>query len=389
MFPKKTENFLQELKHLLSKSSLPFDLSPSKLQITRLAGLTNQVYKLESKDWENPLLLHCFSHEFSLFIDHSFENQIVQTLSASDLYSKLYYCDENFRIVEFYPGRQIFFEELYDENILKGLMFQLSLIHTIFSKEKNIAGKGALLDNIINNHTFLQRVFEEIGKRMEDFPENKRESLKAVFQQAFSTETQEKLQETLQKIKKTQKKFNISPEIFYCFCHNDLNNTNILVQDFTTPFSLRIIDYEYSSFNYLAYEFANMFNEMAMDYGFSKHPFFFYNKDKFPEKSFRIKVFAAYLFYQRIWSRKIGEKPDFYKVFTSNSLDFERFYNENSEIIDGFEESTRLSVVFSHYFWLMIAGLSLNKKDLELDLCEYILKRFEFMNELLFIEEKF
>ena len=63
--------------------------------------------------------------------------------------------------------------------------------------------------------------------------------------------------------------------------------------------------------------------------------------------------------------------------------EIEVFCQENFQIIDSFEKMTSLSLIFSHYFWMMIAGLSLNKKDIGLDLSEYILMRFEFINELL------
>ncbi|XP_078432226.1 putative choline kinase 2 [Wolffia australiana] len=48
------------------------------------------------------------------------------------------------------------------------------------------------------------------------------------------------------------------------FCHNDLQYGNIMIDDVTR--TLTIIDYEYSSYNPIAFDLANHFCEMAADY---------------------------------------------------------------------------------------------------------------------------
>ena len=50
------------------------------------------------------------------------------------------------------------------------------------------------------------------------------------------------------------------------FCHNDLNNTNIFFNH--DKKKLYFIDYEYSDWNYLGYEFANFFNEISTNYNY-------------------------------------------------------------------------------------------------------------------------
>jgi choline/ethanolamine kinase len=48
------------------------------------------------------------------------------------------------------------------------------------------------------------------------------------------------------------------------FCHNDLQYGNVMIDEVTN--AITIIDYEYSSFNPIAYDIANHFCEMAANY---------------------------------------------------------------------------------------------------------------------------
>jgi ethanolamine kinase len=57
-------------------------------------------------------------------------------------------------------------------------------------------------------------------------------------------------------------------DIDVCFCHNDLNFTNILIN-----YDIHLIDYEYASYNYRHYEIANLFCEfMGIDVDILKFP---------------------------------------------------------------------------------------------------------------------
>lgn len=45
-------------------------------------------------------------------------------------------------------------------------------------------------------------------------------------------------------------------------CHNDLNNLNIMISGQKTY----LIDYEYSRYNYVAYDLANFISESSINY---------------------------------------------------------------------------------------------------------------------------
>lgn len=53
-------------------------------------------------------------------------------------------------------------------------------------------------------------------------------------------------------------------------CHNDLNNNNILRRGQ----KIHLIDYEYSKYNYVAYDLANFLSESCIDYNKKEFPYF-------------------------------------------------------------------------------------------------------------------
>eukprot|EP01054_Gregarina_sp_Poly1_P010713 Gregarina_sp_Poly_1__10712@NODE_812_length_6193_cov_76_454293_g475_i1_p3_GENE_NODE_812_length_6193_cov_76_454293_g475_i1NODE_812_length_6193_cov_76_454293_g475_i1_p3_ORF_typecomplete_len213_score26_65Choline_kinase/PF01633_20/3e22APH/PF01636_23/3_9e09WaaY/PF06176_11/4_7e06EcKinase/PF02958_20/3_3e05Pkinase_fungal/PF17667_1/0_00084Pkinase_fungal/PF17667_1/7_9e02RIO1/PF01163_22/0_00074Kdo/PF06293_14/0_0022DUF1679/PF07914_11/0_0056Pkinase/PF00069_25/0_0063_NODE_812_length_6193_cov_76_454293_g475_i15 len=81
-----------------------------------------------------------------------------------------------------------------------------------------------------------------------------------------------------------------SPILDIGFCHNDVQENNILV----TGSRLRLIDFEYADFNHLAYDIANFFCETTMDYCIPEFPFFDHklSPEAFPSEEL-IRMFAS------------------------------------------------------------------------------------------------
>ena len=51
---------------------------------------------------------------------------------------------------------------------------------------------------------------------------------------------------------------------------------------------LVVIDYEFCSYNYRAFDIANHFQEWMYDYTNKSYPYYFIAKDKFPSKETRV-----------------------------------------------------------------------------------------------------
>ena len=385
-----SDEFLQDFQFFKEKGCFPPDFKPLEqqspaLKVTRLSGLTNNVFKIEVPGLENPFVYHKFSDNFKVLINHGLENQVIKKLSDYRLYGEIFYSDNEQRIEKFYNGLPIDLKQFQEFSTLKGLLFQLSYIHSNLMETVETS-EEILLKKITNKPDFLKIVSAEIEKRMDFLSESKKTKLRSIFNIVFGAEYQQRLDHFLKKLHSIQEEYNIPVDLYYAFCHNDLNNTNILIEDIKNPLSLRIIDYEYSSPNYLVYEFANIFNELATDYNYPHPPFFHFDVTKYPDCEFRSKFFQIYCFYHKIWKSK---QKDIYSEIEFNENqpteeDFAQISKEYSNFIKGFEEGVHYASVFSHYFWFMVAGLSLNMKDLGIDLYEYILMRYEILTKLLF-----
>ncbi|XP_066579836.1 choline/ethanolamine kinase isoform X1 [Amia ocellicauda] len=82
------------------------------------------------------------------------------------------------------------------------------------------------------------------------------------------------------------------------FCHNDVQEGNILMLDNRDPSStdkLMLIDFEYSSYNYRGFDIGNHFCEWVYDYTHNQWPFFKANLENFPNKQQQLHFIRHYL----------------------------------------------------------------------------------------------
>ena len=93
------------------------------------------------------------------------------------------------------------------------------------------------------------------------------------------------------------------------FCHNDLQEGNILLPNLTeksknnsrtsvqnlSDDSVILIDFEYCSYNYRAFDIANHFCEWAFDYSNPIHPNFYANLSQLPSENERRHFICEYL----------------------------------------------------------------------------------------------
>ncbi|PVH62082.1 hypothetical protein PAHAL_3G200500 [Panicum hallii] len=130
------------------------------------------------------------------------------------------------------------------------------------------------------------------------------------------------------------------------FCHNDLQYGNIMIDEETKL--LTIIDYEYASFNPVAYDIANHFCEMAADYHSEKPHVLDYTK--YPDTHERKQFVQTYL-------SSSGEESD----------------AEVENLIKSIEKYT----LASHLVWGLWGIISEHVNDIDFDYKEYARQRFE------------
>ncbi|KAM3299492.1 hypothetical protein ACQJBY_040804 [Aegilops geniculata] len=129
------------------------------------------------------------------------------------------------------------------------------------------------------------------------------------------------------------------------FCHNDLQYGNIMIDEETK--ALTIIDYEYASFNPIAFDIANHFCEMAADYH-SEEPHIL-DYTKYPDIDERKRFVQTYL-------SSSGEEPDAEKV---------------KDLMNNMEKYT----LASHLVWGIWGIISEHVNDIDFDYMEYARQR--------------
>ncbi|KAE9618332.1 putative phosphotransferase with an alcohol group as acceptor [Lupinus albus] len=131
------------------------------------------------------------------------------------------------------------------------------------------------------------------------------------------------------------------------FCHNDLQYGNIMMDEETR--SITLIDYEYASYNPLAYDLANHFCEMVADY--HSHTPHILDYTKYPELEERQRFIRIYLSSE-------GKKPSNAKV---------------DQLVNAAEKYT----LANHLFWGLWGLISSYVSKIEFEYKEYAKQRFE------------
>ncbi|TMS05634.1 Choline kinase alpha [Larimichthys crocea] len=89
------------------------------------------------------------------------------------------------------------------------------------------------------------------------------------------------------------------------FCHNDVQEGNILILENTDQSStdrLMLIDFEYSSYNYRGFDFGNHFCEWVYDYTYNQWPFYKATPENYPTREQQLHFIRNYLAEQRRYS---------------------------------------------------------------------------------------
>ncbi|CAJ2657283.1 unnamed protein product [Trifolium pratense] len=143
-----------------------------------------------------------------------------------------------------------------------------------------------------------------------------------------------------------EKELSVSPNRIG-FCHNDLQYGNIMLDEVTN--SVTIIDYEYASYNPVAYDIANHFTEMAANYhtetphvlDFSKYP-------------------------------DLKERQRFVQTYLSSSGE-QASDSEVQQLLDEVEKYT----LASHLLWGLWGIVSGHVNKIDFDYKEYAKQRFQ------------
>ncbi|XP_013407263.1 choline/ethanolamine kinase isoform X2 [Lingula anatina] len=203
------------------------------------------------------------------------DSVVFALLSEKKLGPKLYGVFHGGRLEEYIPSRSLTTAELRVPYISKRIAQVMAKFH--------------VLDMPVNKEPVA--MFEMIAKWLQEASsltlENAKPYDKVLLEKIFSFKIEAEFE--------TLKDFVIGVNSPVVFCHNDLQEGNILCFGDTDDMELMAIDFEYCNYNYRGCDIANHFNEWVYDYTYDKFPFYKESRENYPSREEQIFFLKAYL----------------------------------------------------------------------------------------------
>jgi len=185
-------------------------------------------------------------------LDGDTERDVFLLLSEHQIAARCLHYDDVCRIEEFFVGRTLTAEDVFDPEIQRGIANELYRLHQL--TPANLPGR-----------TFFELLHEQwgamartvLGERRAEFPPDE-QALCDDLTEIYSDRTIAKVMRCL-------------PDRPPVFCHDDTYHGNVMLLDDGT---IRLLDFEFSCLNHVAFDFANLFAETVMRHGFAEPPHF-------------------------------------------------------------------------------------------------------------------
>ncbi|GFT22026.1 choline kinase alpha [Nephila pilipes] len=263
------------------------------------------------------------------------ESVIFMMLSERNLGPKLYGIFPGGRLEEYIPARAMTCDELKAPEMSATIARKLAKVHTLnvpINKEPKW-----LFDKMQNWMNFAKN---EI--RLENLNDEQKKIAVNLLSQDFEKE--------FVWLRNVLIKAN-SPVLF---CHNDLQEGNILVPERASALEDKIvfIDFEYCSYNFRAFDIANHFCEWCFDYSNPNYPHFSAKEEEYPAVSQQLNFIRSYL-----------------RNFESSCND-----NEVSDEINNEDHVLKEVLVFtlaSHFLWTLWSIVNAQNSQIEFGYWEY------------------
>lgn len=296
---------------------------PNALQVIRLKGaMTNEVYQIKWPtkvgEMSRKVIVRIYGEGVDVFFNREDEIQTFECMSRHGQGPRLLGRFSNGRIEEFIRARTLSASDLRDPDISALIAAKLREFHDLDIPEPKIIKFWNRLRDWLNT-----------AKRLCPPEEAEEFCLSAL---------QEEISELEQKLSSNQG---------VGFCHNDLQYGNIMYDEQAK--SITIIDYEYSSYNNMAFDIANHFCEMAADYHSETPHLMDYNK--YPGLEERQRFLHVYL----------------------NSSGCQPTDKEVNQLLEDVEKYT----LASHMFWGLWGIISQHVNEIDFDYLEYGRQRFQ------------
>nr|XP_012788833.1 unnamed protein product [Sorex araneus] len=297
-------------------------------------GITNKLIGCYvGSTMEDVVLVRIYGNKTELLVDRDEEVKSFRVLQAHGCAPQLYCTFNNGLCYEFIQGEALDPRHVCNPDIFRLIARQLAKIHAIHAHNGWIPKSNLWLK--------MRKYFSLIPTGFTDEAINKR-FLSDIPSSQILQEEMTWMIEYLSKLG--------SPVVL---CHNDLLCKNIIYNGKQASLCLvkcdvQFIDYEYSGYNYLAYDIGNHFNEFA---GVSEVDYRLY-----PGRELQLQWLRAYL-----------EAYNHYKGYGPEVTDKE------VEVL--FIHVNRFALA-SHFFWGLWALIQAKYSTIEFDFLGYAIVRF-------------
>ncbi|XP_011685106.1 PREDICTED: choline/ethanolamine kinase isoform X2 [Wasmannia auropunctata] len=269
------------------------------------------------------------------------ESVIFTLLSERRLGPKLHGVFPGGRIEEYIPARPLLTKELADTTLSLLIAEKMGQIHTM---QIPISKEPTWIWDTMNNWLITAA---DILESSEDIDSRQLKNVSAI--KCIDLEHEIDWLRTIV----MQQKYPVT------FCHNDMQEGNILLMQNTRNPKLVLIDFEYCSYNYRGFDVANHFAEWQYDYTAPEYPFFHERPAAGPTKEQKLNFIRAYL-------RTLGKE---------GSLEEERIMME-----------VRIFSLASHLFWGLWSVVNAKLSQIPFGYWDYAASR---LKNYLYLKEKF
>lgn len=212
-------------------------------------------------------------------LDFARERDTFLLLGEHDVAARCYHYDDTCRIESFYDGRTLVAKDVFDPDIQRKIAAELFKLHRLAPADLPETTFFVLL----HEHwgALARSVVED---QIDAFPPEERrmcDELRAIY----NRETFEMVQRCL-------------PARPPTFCHNDTYHGNIMK---LAGGEIRLLDFEFSCRNFIAFDFANLFAETVMVHGLPSPPHFRIAEPKFGRRDIE-QLIGFYLDHVDFWS---------------------------------------------------------------------------------------
>jgi thiamine kinase-like enzyme len=194
-------------------------------------------------------------------LDGGTERELFLLLGEHRIAARCLHYDDTCRIEEFFTGRTLTAEDVFEPEIQRGVANELYRLHQ-------------LTPTNLPERTFFELLHQKWGRMARTLLDERRADFPADEQALCDDLTEICSDRTMAKVMRCL------PDRPPVFCHNDTYHGNVMLRDDGT---IKLLDFEFSCRNHIAFDFANLFAETVMEHGLAEPPHFRIAAPRFTE----------------------------------------------------------------------------------------------------------